>query len=102
MNLIKLLQFTTGYVIIYWLPDVELKNKNVFVTVRPLFVEILAREQPLSVGQAAELACKAVGARPPAVITWWLDDREMPAGSAIQKVCIFMKVLYSLWFQNQF
>ncbi|CAH0721447.1 unnamed protein product, partial [Brenthis ino] len=50
---------------------------NIFVTVRPLLVEILAREQPLSVGQEAELACRAVGARPPAIITWWLNDKQI-------------------------
>lgn len=47
-------------------------------------MEILAREQPLSVGQEAELACRAVGARPPAVITWWLDEKPLLAHS--QKV----------------
>lgn len=45
--------------------------------VRPLLVEILEREQPLSVGRETEIACRAVGARPPAVITWWLDDRQL-------------------------
>lgn len=45
--------------------------------VRPLLVEILAREQPLSVGQEAELACRAVGARPPAIIAWFLDDKQI-------------------------
>ncbi|XP_050561396.1 synaptogenesis protein syg-2 isoform X1 [Spodoptera frugiperda] len=59
-------------------------NVQIQLYLRPLFVEILAREQPLSVGQAAELACKAVGARPPAIITWWMDDRQMSV-AAIQK-----------------
>ncbi|CAG9792224.1 unnamed protein product [Diatraea saccharalis] len=45
--------------------------------VRPLLVEILAREQPLSVGQQAEISCRAVGSRPPAVISWWLDDKPL-------------------------
>lgn len=49
-------------------------------------VEILPREQPLSVGQEAQIGCRAVGARPPAVITWWLDDTEM-TDSSLQKVC---------------
>jgi hypothetical protein len=49
-----------------------------------LLVEILAREQPLSVGQEAELACRAVGSRPPAIITWWLDEKQLPVHS--QKV----------------
>ncbi|KOB67707.1 Uncharacterized protein OBRU01_12954, partial [Operophtera brumata] len=48
-----------------------------FVSVRPLSVEILTREQPLSVRQTAEVACRAVGARPPAVISWLLDNEKL-------------------------
>ncbi|XP_075972133.1 kin of IRRE-like protein 2 isoform X2 [Anticarsia gemmatalis] len=59
-------------------------NVQIQIYLRPLSVEILAREQPLSVGQPAELACKAVGARPPAVITWWMDERQM-SPAAIQR-----------------
>ncbi|XP_039746464.1 hemicentin-1-like [Pararge aegeria] len=52
-------------------------NVQIQLYLRPLLVEILAREQPISVGQEAELACRAVGSRPPAIITWWLDDKPM-------------------------
>ncbi|CAH2092441.1 unnamed protein product [Euphydryas editha] len=44
---------------------------------RPLTVEILSREQPLSVGRKAELLCKSTGARPPAIITWWLGSKQL-------------------------
>ncbi|KAJ2950566.1 hypothetical protein O0L34_g8812 [Tuta absoluta] len=44
---------------------------------RPLSVEILSREQPLSVGRKAELWCRSVGARPPATITWLLGGKPM-------------------------
>ncbi|CAG9563456.1 unnamed protein product [Danaus chrysippus] len=44
---------------------------------RPLLVEILSREQPLSVGRQAELWCKSTGARPPAVVTWWLGGKKL-------------------------
>ncbi|XP_063636218.1 nephrin-like [Cydia splendana] len=54
-------------------------NVQIQLYLRPLLVEILAREQPLSVGQEAELACRAVGARPPAIITWWLEGKQMNA-----------------------
>ncbi|KAL4709359.1 hypothetical protein ACJJTC_007091 [Scirpophaga incertulas] len=54
-------------------------NVQIQLYLRPLLVEILAREQPLSVAQEAELACRAVGSRPPAVITWWLGDTQLTA-----------------------
>ncbi|KAG6464218.1 hypothetical protein O3G_MSEX014364, partial [Manduca sexta] len=44
---------------------------------RPLTVEILSREQPLSVGRRTELLCKSTGARPPANITWWLGGKQL-------------------------
>nr|XP_032512067.1 hemicentin-2-like [Danaus plexippus plexippus] len=52
-------------------------NVQIQLYLRPLSVEILEREQPLSVGQETDIACKAVGARPPATITWWLGDKKM-------------------------
>ncbi|RVE52253.1 hypothetical protein evm_003043 [Chilo suppressalis] len=56
-------------------------NVQIQLYLRPLLVEILAREQPLSVGQLAELACRAVGSRPPALISWWLDEKPLKAHS---------------------
>ncbi|XP_037871099.1 hemicentin-1 isoform X1 [Bombyx mori] len=44
---------------------------------RPLSVEILSKEQPLSVGRKTELWCRSTGARPPANITWWLDGKQL-------------------------
>ncbi|GBP41063.1 Synaptogenesis protein syg-2 [Eumeta japonica] len=44
---------------------------------RPLTVEIVSRELPLSVGRVAELWCKSTGARPPATLTWWLGGRQL-------------------------
>ncbi|XP_048481086.1 synaptogenesis protein syg-2 [Plutella xylostella] len=52
-------------------------NVQIQLYLRPLLVEILAREQPLSVGQEAEVSCRAVGARPPALVTWWLDGKQL-------------------------
>ncbi|KAJ2950567.1 hypothetical protein O0L34_g8813 [Tuta absoluta] len=51
-------------------------NVQIQLYLRPLLVEILAREQPLSVGQEAEMACRAVGSRPPAMISWWLSSSK--------------------------
>ncbi|CAB3235730.1 unnamed protein product [Arctia plantaginis] len=46
---------------------------------KPLTVEIISREQPLSVGRQSELWCKTTGARPPATITWWLGGKKLEA-----------------------
>ncbi|KAG7305687.1 hypothetical protein JYU34_009801 [Plutella xylostella] len=48
---------------------------------RPLSVEILSREQPLSVGRVAEVGCVTSGARPPALITWRLGGRVLSSDS---------------------
>ncbi|CAG9563436.1 unnamed protein product [Danaus chrysippus] len=52
-------------------------NVQIQLYLRPLSVEILKREQPLSVGQETDITCKTVGARPPATITWWLGDIKL-------------------------
>ncbi|CAG9563466.1 unnamed protein product [Danaus chrysippus] len=57
--------------------DSSVENNLLIFALRPLSVEILEREQPLSVGQETDIACKAVGSRPPATITWWLVDKKM-------------------------
>ncbi|CAG9563369.1 unnamed protein product [Danaus chrysippus] len=44
---------------------------------RPVSVEILSREQPLSAGRQDELWCKSTGAIPPAVVTWWLGGKKL-------------------------
>lgn len=48
-----------------------------FVTVRPMKVEILTSNQPLSADRKYELPCQAYGSRPPAKITWWMDSKEL-------------------------
>lgn len=47
-------------------------------TVRPLTVEILFNNQPLSADRRYEIECQAIGSRPPAKISWWLGDIELP------------------------
>ncbi|XP_060800752.1 nephrin [Amyelois transitella] len=62
---------------------------------RPLLVEILSREQPLSHGRKTELWCRSTGARPPATVSWWLggkrlesitNHREMEEGNETQSL----------------
>lgn len=50
---------------------------KVDIYLKPLSIEITSKEQPLSVGTKAEFSCKTTGSRPPAIITWWLDNQKM-------------------------
>lgn len=43
---------------------------------RPLSVDILFNNQPLSADRNYEIECQAIGSRPPAKITWWMSGIE--------------------------
>lgn len=47
------------------------------IAVRPLSVDILFNNQPLSADRNYELECQAIGSRPPSKITWWLGGIEL-------------------------
>ncbi|XP_072153074.1 nephrin isoform X1 [Bemisia tabaci] len=44
----------------------------------PLDVRITETTQPLSAGRRAEFQCQSSGSRPPAKVTWWLDQERLP------------------------
>ncbi|XP_063232166.1 nephrin-like [Bacillus rossius redtenbacheri] len=44
---------------------------------KPLSASILHSNQPLSADRKYEIVCISVGSRPPAKITWWLDNRQL-------------------------
>ncbi|XP_065167952.1 nephrin isoform X2 [Atheta coriaria] len=44
---------------------------------RPLKAEILSSNNPFSADRKYEIACQTFGSRPPAKITWWMDNKEM-------------------------
>ncbi|XP_068082823.1 nephrin-like [Anabrus simplex] len=52
-------------------------NITVSMYLRPLDVRLLGENQPLSAGNQYEVACQAVGSRPPARINWWKGDQLM-------------------------
>lgn len=45
--------------------------------VRPLSVELLFGNQPLSADRRYDIQCQAVGSRPPAKITWWINGTQV-------------------------
>ncbi|KAK6638849.1 hypothetical protein RUM43_007118 [Polyplax serrata] len=47
----------------------------VVLTVKPVLVSILSSNNPLSADRSYELTCQSVGSRPPAKITWWMDNK---------------------------
>lgn len=44
---------------------------------RPLSVEIIFSNQPLSADRAYDIECIAVGSRPASKITWWMGGIEL-------------------------
>jgi hypothetical protein len=48
-----------------------------FLTVSPLEVTILGKSSRITAGRKYDLLCQSVGSRPPAHITWWLDDQRL-------------------------
>lgn len=46
---------------------------------RPLEVEILFNNQPLSADRQYEVQCQTIGSRPPSVITWWMGGMAIVA-----------------------
>ncbi|KAJ8957725.1 hypothetical protein NQ318_017622 [Aromia moschata] len=47
------------------------------IVVRPLTVEILSSNNPLSADRKYEIPCQTFGSRPPAKITWIMDGKEL-------------------------
>lgn len=63
-----------------WQPTLCIKLVRFFFhSVRPLEVEILFNNQPLSADRQYEVECQAIGSRPPSVITWWMNGIALVA-----------------------
>ena len=44
---------------------------------RPLTVNLLGSNNPLSAGVTYQLTCQSVGSRPAATITWWMGGQKL-------------------------
>ena len=42
-------------------------------------MRLLGTNTPLSAGVTYQLSCQSAGSRPAAVITWWMDQRQLTA-----------------------
>lgn len=47
------------------------------IAVRPLSVDILLNNQPLSADRTYDIECQAIGSKPTAKITWWMNGVQL-------------------------
>ncbi|GFT40207.1 nephrin [Nephila pilipes] len=50
------------------------------LNLRPLYVRITTPQRPLKVGEEIRLHCETSGSRPPAKISWWMDNTRIQSG----------------------
>ncbi|GFR16428.1 nephrin [Trichonephila clavata] len=60
------------------LPLIE--NIKIDLNLRPLYVRITTPQRPLKVGEEIRLHCETSGSRPPAKISWWIDNTRIQSG----------------------
>jgi len=71
---------------------------NVF-TVSPIEVSILGKTSRITAGKKYDLLCQSVGSRPPAHITWWLDDRRLEsAKETVREKTFFISLEFTFYF----
>lgn len=58
---------------------------------RPLTVDILLNNQPLSADRTYDIECQAIGSKPSAKITWWMNGVQLR--SFREKVCVSQMLL---------
>lgn len=68
-------------------PAMPIANKTFInlIAVRPLSVDILLNNQPLSSDRMYDIECQAIGSKPTAKITWWMNGVQLR--SFREKVC---------------
>ena len=57
--------------------SVQTKTISLDMNFLPLKIEVLNKESELQVGEKRSFKCEAYGSRPPADITWWLDNQKL-------------------------
>ena len=70
---------------------------SVFFSVKPLSVSILSSNQPLSADRKYNISCQAVGSRPPANITWWMDAKALDSNVEKVRKCLINKFPFDVW-----
>lgn len=67
------------------------------IPVRPLEVNILFSNQPLSADRQYEVECEAIGSRPPSIITWWMNNIALVAlPSKVSFIAYYQVIFFQL------
>ena len=57
--------------------SLQTKTISLDMNFLPLKIEVLNKESKLQVGEKRSFTCKSYGSRPPADLTWWLDNQKL-------------------------
>lgn len=49
----------------------------VLFIVRPLSIQLIGENRPLSAEIPVNVSCRVTGAKPPPIVTWWKDSTQM-------------------------
>lgn len=63
------------------------------ITVKPKKVEIVSSGQYLEALKTQQLHCKATGANPPAVVTWWMNNIQQTSTEILVSYSISMLII---------
>ena len=69
------------------------KFNQSYILVAPVSVLIVNKGDQLVVGEPSDIVCRSSGSRPPAHITWYLDEKRIDGGTESVS-CIFFNFSY--------
>ena len=70
------------------LQTIYYKFNQSYILVAPVSVLIVNKGDQLVVGESSDIVCRSSGSRPPAHITWYLDEKRIDGGTESVS-CIF-------------
>lgn len=61
------------------------------LTVKPLSVEITSKKETISAGRKIEVSCRSIGSRPPAIITWYKNNKLLSHSRWVHSCCCCLR-----------
>lgn len=56
-------------------------------TVRPLSIQLIGENRPLSADVSVHISCQVTGAKPPPIVTWWKDNTQLTDAKQTVSYC---------------